>query len=74
MAKYFMGMLSHSLKRYILEIMQQKRLLRVNLTSLVIFSEKDHEAMSDQYLYETTSLIFCVTEDGSLGPVLLLQR
>lgn len=73
MVKCFMGKLCHPLKGYILEIKQPKRVLRVDLTSLVIFLQKDHEAMSDQCLYETTSLIFGLRENGALGPVILLE-
>lgn len=65
MAKYFMGKLCHPLKGYILEIKQPEGVLWVNLTSLVIILEKDHEAMSDQCPCETTSLIFGLAENGT---------
>lgn len=68
-----MGKLCHPLKGYNLKIKQPKRVLQVNLTSLVIILEKNHEAMTDQCLYDTTSLIFGLTENGALEPVILLE-
>lgn len=73
MAKYFMGKLCHPLKGYNLEIKQSKRVLQVNLKSLVVILEKDHEAMTDQCLYEATSLIFGLTENNALESILLLE-